>query len=58
MLTTNWSIGSARTFGKAYVIRNRLGRAKPAKSVASHKCLSPVERALLCAKLERIALKG
>lgn len=57
MLTSNWSTGSARTFGKAYVIRNRLGRAKPAKSNAPHKCMGFVDRQILCAKLERQAVK-
>lgn len=57
MLTSNWSTGSARSAGRAYVIRNRLGRAKPAKSNAPHKCMGFVDRAILCAKLERQAVK-
>lgn len=55
MLKTNWTEGSARSAGRAYVIRNRLGRAKPAKSQAPHKCMGFVDRVLLCAKLEREA---
>lgn len=55
MLKTNWSLGSAPLAGRAYTIRQRLGRAKPAKSVAPHKCLSYVDRVLLCQKLEREA---
>lgn len=58
MLSSNWSMGSARSFGRAYVIRNRLGRAKPAKSQAPHKPMSSVERAILCARLERQAAQG
>lgn len=58
MLKTNWTEGSARVAGRAYVIRNRLGRAKPARSVAPHKPMSYVERALLCERLERQAAKG
>lgn len=54
MFKSNWSNGSAALYG-ARVIRQRLGRAKPAKSNAPHKCMSYVERAILCAKLERQA---
>lgn len=54
MLSSNWSQGSTREFG-CRVIRQRIGRAKPAKSNAPHKCMSYVERAILCAKLERQA---
>jgi hypothetical protein len=57
MLRSNWSEGSAKSFGKAYVIRQRLGRAKPAKSNAPHKCMGFVDRQILCAKLERQAVR-
>lgn len=55
MLKTNWSLGSAPVAGRAYVIRQRLGRAKPAKSVAPHKFMSSVERVLLAERLEKRA---
>jgi hypothetical protein len=52
---SNWNVGSARLAGRASVIRQRLGRAKPAKSNAVHKPMSYVERMLLCERLERNA---
>lgn len=53
MLRSNWSIGSAKTFGRAYVIRQRLGRAPQRKSKSPHKCMDSSARQALCAKLER-----
>lgn len=55
MLKTNWTMGSAPLTGRAYAIRQRLGRAKPAKSVAPHKFMSSVERTLLADRLEKRA---
>lgn len=57
MLSSNWSIGSAREFGKAYVIRQRIGRAPARKSVAPHKFMDSASRQTLVAKLEREAAK-
>jgi hypothetical protein len=58
MLGTNWSEGSARDAGKAYVIRNRLGRAAPRKSRAAHTFMRPELRQALIEKLEREAAKA
>jgi hypothetical protein len=56
-LESNWSIGSAREFGKARVIRQRIGLAPKRKSVATHKCLTIQVRENLCARLEVDAAK-
>lgn len=54
MLKSNWTKGGSAWYG-ARVIRQRVGQAPPAKSQAPHKCMSSVERALLCQRLERQA---
>lgn len=57
MLSSNWSIGSAKTFGKVHVIRQRIGMAPARKSRSGHKCMDTRSREALCAKLERQAVK-
>lgn len=54
MLKSNWTKGGSAWYG-VRVIRQRIGQAPPAKSQAPHKCMSSVERALLCQRLERQA---
>lgn len=56
MLTSNWSIGDARRF-RPHVIRQKIGRASPAKSGKPHKCMGIHARENLCAKLEYLAAK-
>jgi hypothetical protein len=51
MLRSNWSKGSASLFG-AHVIRQRIGRAAPAKSVKVHEFMSHDARKALCTWLE------
>ncbi len=53
MLKSNWSVGSCREFGKAHVIRQRLGRAAARKSVKAHLCLDSQAMAVLVAKLAK-----
>jgi hypothetical protein len=57
MLSTNWSEGSARETGRAYVIRNRMGKAPARKSQAVHTFMRPDLRQALILKLEREAAK-
>lgn len=45
MLKSNWSVGSCQEFGRAHVIRQRLGRAAPSRSLKPHVCLSDERRA-------------
>lgn len=52
MLKSNWSIGSCREFGKAHVIRQRLGRVAPRRSVQAHVCLDRHVMERVVAKLE------
>ena len=54
MLKSNWSQGSAAWFG-ARVIRQRVSRAAPAKSVAGHVFMDRAKRLALCAALEHAA---
>lgn len=57
MLSTNWTIGSSREAGRAYVIRNKIGRAPARKSQATHAFLTAAQRIALCDKLERDAAR-
>lgn len=57
MLKSNWSIGSCREFGKAHVIRQRLGRVAPRRSVQAHVCLDRHVMERVVAKLEARAAR-
>lgn len=57
MLKTNWSLGTCRETGRAYVIRQRLGVERARKSNAVHKFMSDTARTTLAARLERDAAR-
>jgi len=58
MLKSNWSVGTCREAGRAYVIRQKLGSAPARKSQAVHKFMSDSSRAALASRLEHQAAKG
>ena len=57
MLKSNWSEGSAKLVGRACVIRQRIGVAKPRASKKPHAFMDAAARLSLCAKLEHMASK-
>ena len=52
MLKSNWNIGQCKVWGRAYVIRQRIGHEKAPRSNAAHKFMTRGERMALCQKLE------